>query len=98
MIQATRLSGSPLLINALLIESIETTPDTVITLVTDRKIVVRESADELTQLVREYLTTIGGPAATAMTVKSAPDVAEGDGAATAAKTTGEPDPSDVRAL
>ena len=54
MIEASRLDGSRLIINAELIEIIEVTPDTVISLVSNKKLVVRESAEELVRRVIEY--------------------------------------------
>lgn len=47
MISVTRLDGSEFIINADLIETIEATPDTVITFARDKKVVVRESPDEI---------------------------------------------------
>ena len=54
MIETSRLDGSRLIINAELIEVIEVTPDTVISLVSNKKLVVRESAEELVRSVIEY--------------------------------------------
>ncbi|MDI3257232.1 MAG: flagellar FlbD family protein [Kyrpidia sp.] len=59
MISLTRLNGREVLVNALLIELVESTPDTVITLCTGRKIVVRESAEEVAERVAEYCRSIG---------------------------------------
>jgi flagellar protein FlbD len=47
MIQLTRLNKQPLIVNSDLIEFIENTPDTVITLVTGEKVVVSESPEEI---------------------------------------------------
>ena len=47
MLCLTRLNGTSIVLNADLIESIEATPDTVVVLVTQRKIVVRESPDAI---------------------------------------------------
>lgn len=54
MIYLSRLSGEELVVNAELIELVESTPDTVVTLVTGKKIVVRESADEVVERVLAY--------------------------------------------
>jgi flagellar protein FlbD len=51
MIHLTRLNQVPVVVNADLIEHIETTPDTVIALTTGQKILVRESADEIIERV-----------------------------------------------
>lgn len=47
MIDITRLNGQGLTINSDLIESIEATPDTTISLTTGRKIIATESIDEI---------------------------------------------------
>ncbi len=47
MIKVTKLNGSELVINADLIEFIEITPDTLISLTTGRKIMVQEDPDEI---------------------------------------------------
>ncbi|WP_028561428.1 flagellar FlbD family protein [Paenibacillus pinihumi] len=59
MIAMTRLNGTELIINALLIESIEEVPDTLITLTTGKKIVAMESAAEITSRIQDYLRQIG---------------------------------------
>src|SRR5512146_2665521 len=46
VIQLTRLNNQPLVVNADLIKLVEQAPDTVITLVTGEKLVVRESTEE----------------------------------------------------
>lgn len=51
MIHLTRLNHISLVINADLIEFIEVTPDTVISLTTGQKLVVLESADEVIRRV-----------------------------------------------
>jgi len=43
MIQVTRLNGTKFHLNALLIETVEETPDTIITLTTGRKFIVIEN-------------------------------------------------------
>ncbi len=47
MIPLTRFDGSGLMLNAEWIQSVEQTPDTLITLTTGFKIIVRESTDEV---------------------------------------------------
>jgi len=54
MIRLTRINDSSLVLNSDLIEHIETTPDTVITLTTGKKILVREDVDEVIRRVIEY--------------------------------------------
>ncbi|MCY0875304.1 MAG: flagellar FlbD family protein [Firmicutes bacterium] len=59
MIALTRMSGIAFVVNAPLIELVESTPDTVITLVSGRKYVVRETASEIATLVTDYYRSIG---------------------------------------
>lgn len=54
MIKVTRLNGSYMVINSDLIVFVEETPDTVITMTTGKKIVVKENVDEIIQRVIEY--------------------------------------------
>ena len=54
MIRLTRLNHVPVVLNSDLIETIDTTPDTVITLTTSEKIVVLESAEEVVDRVIHF--------------------------------------------
>ncbi|NBU97212.1 MAG: flagellar protein [Spirochaetia bacterium] len=54
MITVHRLNNSEFIINANQIEIIEATPDTVITLVNERKLIVKESAMEIRDMVIDY--------------------------------------------
>lgn len=58
MIKVTRLNGSELVINAELIQTIEATPDTVLSLTTDQKYVVREDVEEVVSRVVAYKRAI----------------------------------------
>jgi flagellar protein FlbD len=58
MIWATRLNGNEMVINADLIESIEATPDTVITLIDGKKYIVGEPAAELVARIVRYRAAI----------------------------------------
>ncbi|HOA80308.1 MAG TPA: flagellar FlbD family protein [Defluviitaleaceae bacterium] len=60
MIKVTRLNDSYIVINSDLIEFIEETPDTVITMTTGRKIVVKETIEEIINYVIEYKQKILG--------------------------------------
>lgn len=67
MIQVTKLNKRDTFwINENLIEFIEETPDTVISLATGRKVIVAESAAALAQMVRE----VGCPARNAAAIVS----------------------------
>lgn len=54
MVTVTRFDGSQLLVNDELIEFIEVTPDTVLSLTSGRKIVVREGAEEIIDRIIQY--------------------------------------------
>lgn len=54
MIRVTRLNNSEFVLNAELIETIEATPDTIVTLTTERKYVVRESVDEVIDRILSF--------------------------------------------
>lgn len=54
MITITRLNGTKFIVNAELIRYIESTPDTVITLTTDDRFMVKESAEEVVRKCVDY--------------------------------------------
>ncbi|HHY05250.1 MAG TPA: flagellar FlbD family protein [Thermoanaerobacterales bacterium] len=54
MIELTKLNGKKFVVNAELIETIETTPDTVLTLTSGKKLVVNEKKAEIVKKVIEY--------------------------------------------
>lgn len=54
MIRATRLNGKEFYINMNLIEFIESTPDTVITMTTGKKVVVKEDIEEILERISDY--------------------------------------------
>jgi flagellar protein FlbD len=54
MIRLTRLNRAPMVLNSDLIEHIDVTPDTVITLTTGQILRVRESADEVVDRIVEF--------------------------------------------
>ena len=58
MIKVTRLNGKEFVVNAELVQFLEETPDTVITLQNHEKVVVREPVDELIRRVIEYRRSI----------------------------------------
>jgi flagellar protein FlbD len=61
MISVTKINGSRVYLNAELIETVEATPDTVITLMNDRKFIVRENAEEIIERVIEYQRKVHQP-------------------------------------
>lgn len=54
MIQVTRINNSKFVINADWIETVESTPDTVITLTNGRKYIVTEKVGDIINKVIEY--------------------------------------------
>ena len=54
MIEVTKINDVKILVNQDLIEIVEETPDTVISLTTGRKIIVKESRQEVNNLVKSY--------------------------------------------
>lgn len=54
MIDVTKMNGMEITVNSDLIEIVEETPDTVITLTTGKKIIVKESRQMIKNLVKSY--------------------------------------------
>ncbi|MGD0098929.1 MAG: flagellar FlbD family protein [Acidobacteriota bacterium] len=60
MIVLTKINDAPIAVNADLVQYIEETPDTVITMTNDDKVVVLESMTEIIQKVVHYRRLING--------------------------------------
>lgn len=58
MIQLTRLNGDRFILNADLIRYVESRPDTYITLISDERIIVRETSDEVVRKSIDYARKI----------------------------------------
>ena len=54
VISLRRLNNQPIMVNADLIESLESTPDTVVTLVSGNKLIVRDTMEEIRDRIVEY--------------------------------------------
>ena len=54
MIKVKKINGKDLIINAELIEFVEKTPDTIISMTTGKKIIVKDTSEELIKKVIEY--------------------------------------------
>lgn len=54
MIELTKLNELKITVNADLIEVVEETPDTIVTLTTGKKIIVKETRQEVANLVKSY--------------------------------------------
>jgi len=58
MIKVKKLNGKEFVVNCELIQYLEETPDTVLTLTTGQKVLVAETADEIIDKVIEYKAKI----------------------------------------
>jgi len=58
MITLHKLNGAEVVVNAELIESVESTPDTVINLATGNRFVVKDGIKEVIEKVIEYRTRV----------------------------------------
>jgi flagellar protein FlbD len=58
LIELTRLNGRPLVVNCDLIKYVESAPDTMLTLVTGEKIVVREACAEVVERAIAFRTLL----------------------------------------
>ncbi|MBP1968094.1 flagellar protein FlbD [Virgibacillus natechei] len=59
MIQLRRLNAEPFTLNAIMIEQIQSFPDTMITLTNGKKIIVQNPESEVIELVNSYYRKIG---------------------------------------
>ncbi|MFC4404573.1 flagellar FlbD family protein [Gracilibacillus xinjiangensis] len=59
MIKLTKLNNQKITLNAMFIERIESFPDTTITLVNQKKLFVKETEDEVSQLATQFYQSIG---------------------------------------
>lgn len=78
MIRLTRLNHVPMVLNSDLIEHIDVTPDTVITLTGGQILRVRESADEVVERIVDYRRRIYGPEGRPARPLQEPSVVETD--------------------
>ena len=58
MIELTKLNDIKFMVNADIIEMVEETPDTVVTLTTGKKMIVKESRQEIRDLVIAYRRSV----------------------------------------
>ncbi|MFW6134140.1 MAG: flagellar FlbD family protein [Elusimicrobiota bacterium] len=54
MIDVTRMNGENIVINAELIETVESRPDTLITLTNGNRLMVKEKVDDVVGKIKEY--------------------------------------------
>jgi flagellar protein FlbD len=81
MILLTKINGQQIVVNCDLIECIEETPDTVITLTNNDKVIVRDRMVEIIDMVVRYRRMVAGLVETASERRLAkvgtPEMAEG---------------------
>jgi flagellar protein FlbD len=58
MIKLTRMNGEEFVLNANLIQYVESRPDTFITLTTSERVIVRESVDEIIRRTIEFARSV----------------------------------------
>lgn len=58
MIQLTRINGRPFVLNAEQIKTIESTPDSLITLMNGEQIVVKETPEEIVRRALDYARSL----------------------------------------
>jgi flagellar protein FlbD len=75
VIQLTRLNGNPLTVNCDLIKYAEASPDTMLTLLTGEKVVVRESCEEVIARAIQFRARVLSGLATADAVSVSPKFA-----------------------
>jgi flagellar protein FlbD len=61
LIFVTRFDGKKIVVNGELIEMIEATPDTIITMTTGKKVTVKEKIEEVVSSVKSYKKEINLP-------------------------------------
>ncbi len=61
MIALRRLNNQSIMVNPDLIETLEATPDTVVTLTNGNKLIVRDTMDEIRDKIVEFKRRIHGP-------------------------------------
>ena len=88
MIRLTRLNKKPLMVNSDLIKFIENAPDTVITLVTGEKIVVREKSEEVLAQILDFRRRVAPDYHPHVVVLEPPAEQDTDGAEVSSKPPG----------
>ena len=59
MIEVTRLDGTIYWVNPHMIESMETNPDLTLTMLSGRKLIIKDSPEEIIERITEYRRNIG---------------------------------------
>lgn len=61
MIHVHLINDTPIVLNSDLIEMIEATPDTVVSLSTGKKVIIKESIEQIISMVVEYRRKLAAP-------------------------------------
>ncbi len=61
MIKVTRLDERELIVNSDMIEFVESTPDTILTLTDGKKVIVQETPDEIVELIIAFRNRVMSP-------------------------------------
>lgn len=61
MVNLTRLNGESFTLNAIMIEQIQSYPDTTLTLINGKKIVVKNTEEEVTELITAFYRKVSLP-------------------------------------
>jgi flagellar protein FlbD len=59
VIALKRINGSDIWLNPMLIESVERTPDSIVTLTNGHKYVIRESPEEIITKIQDFMRQVG---------------------------------------
>ena len=59
MIKVTKINGTELVVNADFVEVIECTPDTIVTLNTGKKLILKDTVDEIVKKIIDYKKSMG---------------------------------------
>jgi flagellar protein FlbD len=71
MVAVTRLDGSTIMLNVDLIVTIERTPDTLVSLTTGDRLILRETQDEIVERITQYKSEVLRRAAPPVLTRSA---------------------------
>lgn len=61
MVKLSRINGAGVTVNAELIETVEATPDTIVSLTTGKKLMVVETVDQVVEKVMAYRRSLATP-------------------------------------
>lgn len=61
MVKLSRINGEEVTVNAELIETVEATPDTIVSLTTGKRLMVVETVDQIVEKVMAYRRTLTPP-------------------------------------